>query len=449
MSRLGLRDRLTLVVTIGAALVLGALTFGFNLVLRSSLDHDANRVLDARAAATLATVEVGRGTVRRAEAPDSEAVDALVWIYAASRAVERPRTVATLQARADTMAGGPRRFVEDPRSDVRLLSQPIVRGNARVGTVVVGVSLEPYERSASQALIASVLFAVAIFVLVVVATRFVIGGALRPVARMTTEAAEWSDHDLDHRFHAGEPHDELTRLAATFDSMLDALAASLRHERRFSAEVSHELRTPLAAIVAEADFALRQPRETREYQDALETIARRAAQLQRTLETLLAAERAELGPLGTADAGTVARRARDSSAAIATERGIELAVVTEDRSLRLGADADAAERVLAPLIENACRYAQSRAEVRVRAREEHVDYLVSDDGPGVDADEAEVIFEPGARGRSGVAADHDRDGGLPGAGLGLSLSRRLARALDGEVRYAVEQRAFIFEAPRG
>ena len=53
---------------------------------------------------------------------------------------------------------------------------------------------------------------------------------------------------------AGEPHDELTGLAAAFDRMLDRLAASLRHEQRFSAELSHELRTPLAAILAEAEL---------------------------------------------------------------------------------------------------------------------------------------------------------------------------------------------------
>ena len=135
---------------------------------------------------------------------------------------------------------------------------------------------------------------------------------------MTAEAATWSERDLDHRFNAGEPHDELTRLAATFDRMLDRLAASLRHEQRFSAELSHELRTPLTAISAEAELGLAREREPGEYRRALEVIRTRATQLQRTLETLVAAARAESSAMrGTADAMEVAERARESCAALA------------------------------------------------------------------------------------------------------------------------------------
>ena len=82
-------------------------------------------------------------------------------------------------------------------------------------------------------------------------------GLAAPGVRMTRQAAEWSEHDLDHRFALGAPHDELTELASTLDRLLDRLAASLRHERRFSAELSHELRTPLARVLAEAELALR------------------------------------------------------------------------------------------------------------------------------------------------------------------------------------------------
>ena len=112
---------------------------------------------------------------------------------------------------------------------------------------------------------------------------------------MTAEAATWSESDLDHRFNVGEPHDELTRLASTFDHMLDRLATSLRREQRFSAELSHELRTPLAAISAEAELALARKRQGDEYRAALDVISSRAKQLERTLEALLAAARAESG----------------------------------------------------------------------------------------------------------------------------------------------------------
>lgn len=91
---------------------------------------------------------------------------------------------------------------------------------------------------------------------------------------MTAEAAEWNETDLDHRFNVAEPRDELTALAATFDGMLDRLAESLKHEQRFTAEVSHELSTPLAAIIAEAELALRRQRHADEYRSALAATSR-------------------------------------------------------------------------------------------------------------------------------------------------------------------------------
>ena len=91
----------------------------------------------------------------------------------------------------------------------------------------------------------------------------------------------------------------------------------------------------------------------------------------------------------------------------------------------MGVDRDAAERVLAPILENACRYARSRASVEVSATNGTVEFTVSDDGPGVAPSERDRVFEPGERGGAAENAN--------GAGLGLSLSRRLAVALGGQV----------------
>ena len=93
--------------------------------------------------------------------------------------------------------------------------------------------------------------------------------------------------------------------------------------------------------------------------------------------------------------------------------------------MRLGVDADLAERVLHPVVENACRYGRSKVEVTVARRGGSVVFAVEDDGPGTVAGEREAIFEPGARGQAGRDAD--------GAGLGLALARRLARSASGDV----------------
>jgi two-component system OmpR family sensor kinase len=428
MNRFSLRTRLTILVTVAAAITLAVLTAGFNLLLRSNLDADADRVLQARASAALEGINVRNGSIQVKESPDRAAPDTQVWVYSGSTAVERPPGPVSVQRLANSLAGGPKARAEDSASDIRLFAVPVAQGNDRVGTVVSAISLEPYEHSASKALGASLIYAAAALLFVVIATRLVVTRALRPVAQMTAEAADWSEHDLEHRFNVGEPYDELTQLAATFDGMLARLASSLRHEQLFSAELSHELRTPLAAIVTEAELALRRHRGDEEYRQALREIESRASQMQGTLETLMAAARAEsLENRGTAPASAVGERAIAACESLARDSGVDLKLSSAADSVRVDVDADTAERILAPLIENGCRYGRTSVEVRVQPNGDSVDFLVHDDGPGIDAADRERIFEPGIRGAAGVGADHQ------GAGLGLSLARRLAQAVGGDV----------------
>src|SRR2546429_1738209 len=100
---------------------------------------------------------------------------------------------------------------------------------------------------------------------------------------MTSRAAEGSERDIGRRFGLGEPHDELTQLAATLARLLDRLAASLRREQRFSAELSHELRTPLARMLTEVELALRRERTPSEYAEALRVVEQNARALARTV----------------------------------------------------------------------------------------------------------------------------------------------------------------------
>jgi signal transduction histidine kinase len=428
MSRFSLRTRLTILVTVAAAITLAVLTVGFNLLLRSNLDADANRVLEARTSAALEGISVQGGAVQVKESPDRAAPDTQVWVYSGHSAVERPAAPESTQRLADSLAGGPTAYAEDSGSDLRLHAVPIEQGPRRVGTVVSAISLEPYEHSAQKALNGSLLFAIAALLLVVVATRLVVTRALRPVAQITAEARDWSEHDLEHRFNVGEPYDELTQLAATFDGMLARLASALRHEQLLSSELSHELRTPLAAIVTEAELALRRQRGDEEYRVALREIESRASQMQTTLETLMAAARAESHQsLGTAPAASVGQRAIDSCGRVADQAGIDLQLMPAADSVRVDVDANTAERILVPLIENGCRYGRSRVDLRMQPNGDVVEFLVRDDGPGVDAVERDRIFEPGVRGQVGLEDGHS------GAGLGLALSRRLARAVGGEV----------------
>ena len=413
-----LRGHLTLVVASGTILLCIVLVAGFNIVLRAGLRSDADDLLRARASAALASVDVKGGNVRVREVPGDSALDGLVWVFADGKAIERPRAPAAALAGATAAARTPHRFRDVPSLDLRFVALPVARHGRTVATVATGASLAPYEQTARRALVASIVLGTLVMAAMLAMLRATIAAALRPVDRMTAEAAAWSLDDIDHRFADAGSRDELARLGSTFNDLLGRLAASFRHEQRFSAEVSHELRTPLARLVAESELALRRDRQPQEYRAALQMIERDARAMERVIETLLATARTQSNPrAGTSDAMQVATAVVD--AAPSTDVALELREPPGD--LRLGLDGDLAERVVAPVVANAVRHARERAVVEVRAHNGSIEFVVTDDGPGVAAADRDHIFTPGFRTSAG------------GAGLGLALARRLAEAAGGDV----------------
>jgi signal transduction histidine kinase len=428
MRRLGVRRRLLLVVLVSVVLAVAGLVAGFNLALRATLDRDARDLVRSRAEARLASLRVEHGRLLVGEAPDDRSADAYVWVSEGARVLERPRAPAAVDRAVQDLIAGPTGFRTVSSTDSLLYAAPVIVGTRRVGTVAAGVSLAPYEETRATALVASLVFGALVLAIVGFLVWYLVGASLRPVVRMTRQAAVWSEHDLDHRFGLGRPHDELTELAATLDGLLDRLAASFRRERRFSAELSHELRTPLAGLLAESELALLRERGPEEYRRTLELIHESAGQLSRTVDALVAAARYEAGgDRGTADGLAIASGAAAACTGLADDRRITIDIAQPARPVRVGVDPDLAERILQPVLENACRYASARVRLAFRREDSSVVYAVEDDGPGVSADERERIFEPGARGAAAGA------NGAAGAGLGLSLARRLARSVDGEV----------------
>jgi len=427
MNRLGLRRRLFLVVFLTVALAVVGLIVGFDVVLARTLDRDGDALVRSRAAAQLSSLRFEHGRLSASESPEEQASDAYVWLFDGAKMIEGPRVANAVRAAARSLAAGPGRTIDVASADTRLHAIPVIHGGRRVGTVVAGVSLAPYESTRRTALVASLVLGGLILLLVGLATWWLLGASLRPVVRMTRQAADWSEHDLEHRFALGPPHDELTELAATLDTLLDRIAASLGHERRFSAELSHELRTPLAHLLAETELALSRNRGPTEYRQALETIHETAARISRTIATLIAAAvyEAEVSH-GTADAQEVASETAAACSALANERRIAVEVVPPRAPLRIGVDLDLAQRILQPVLENACKYGRSRVRITVDRDDSAVLYAVEDDGQGVPEAERERIFEPGTR---GTAADTNNSG----AGLGLALARRLARTVHGDV----------------
>jgi len=424
---MGVRTRL-LLAAVGAVAI--ALTIGvaaFNLVLTQRLSDNAVSLAHAQAEEELASLQVVDGKlVVRAGLERQEGVSGPVWVFEGERAIEQPRAPSRLQAAAAALAGGPELTTRVDES-IRLYALPVRNAGQRVGTVVVGVRLDPYRETATVALVGSVSFAVVILVGVALLAHWILGKALLPVSRMTDDAAAWSAHDLERRFDRGEPYDELTRLAATLDSLLERLSASILYEQRLTAELSHELRTPLARIVAEAELALRRERGADEYRESLEAVQRNGEHMTRAVEGLLAAARQEPGAVrDVSDARDGIRAAIAAVEDEAEREGVEIAAVLPREPVPVAVPQDLVERILHPVLENAVRYGQTEAAVTLIAEGPSAFVDVDDDGLGLEEGEETLVFDPGVRGTAALAERR-------GVGLGLALSLRLARSVGGDV----------------
>lgn len=222
-------------------------------------------------------------------------------------------------------------------------------------------------------------------------------------------------------------------------SVLDA-----ERRARFAAALSHELRTPLTTLrmYSEmlADGIVTDPSVRDEY---LRTIHAESARLASLVENVLLHARVEHSSPPAPRVMTV-RALVESVAPVlrrrADEAGRPLAIdLALDGDAAVEVDRDAVERVLFNLVDNACKHgadAEDRAlRLDVRGRESHVDLILRDQGPGIPAALGAAVFEAFRRGD---------ENGAPGAGLGLALSRALAREMRGDLCLVPTERGACF-----
>ncbi|MGN6574658.1 MAG: sensor histidine kinase, partial [Nocardioides sp.] len=242
---------------------------------------------------------------------------------------------------------------------------------------------------------------------------------------------DWSVHDLGRRFDLGPPTTEITALGATLDRLLDRVGGALRAEQRLTAEVAHELRTPLTALIGSAEVALMRRDLDEPTRAAFEDIADAGRRMSETVTALV--DLARSGAESFAESSTVGEVVEAAGV-----DGIVVQLSATDRALVVALPAALAGRALAPLLDNARLHRTEQVTLQASAESDHVDLVVEDDGPGLPDDEG--LFAPGVRGRGSL-----------GAGLGLPLARRIARAAGGDVRWEPSPAGarFVVRLPRG
>ena len=299
--------------------------------------------------------------------------------------------------------------------------------------VVVGSSLEPTDEELES--LRDVLAYVIPIALVLagVGGWFLARQSLAPVSTMAERARHIGADDLSARLPVANPRDELGRLAATFNDLLNRLEASLTQQRQFMADASHELRTPVATSRTAATVALQQVHRTeQDYRETLGIIEQQTIRLTRIVEDMFTLARADAGsyPVHRTpmyldevvdDVVRAARVLADTKHVSIELAGIQSASFTGDEEL--------VRRLIGNLLDNAIRHAPPRSTVQVHLKEHDTSYVlsVSDAGDGIPPESQPYIFERFYRG------DAARTPSAGGAGLGLALARWVARAHGGDV----------------
>jgi signal transduction histidine kinase len=427
---------LTLVVTL--ALSLGFLIFA--AVSLATIDRTLESALDTRLATTVHAVAANAGgriavplhasTVRHFIRELGVQQNVAILTAAGTVALQSVRLPPSLMSVARAAVDDRITYKTVPDDGgLRVAAYRLPRAGGSGPTLLVWRSVDvikDYER-----------IAVTIFV---VASLVIIGGAgaggiviversLAPLGAMAAIASEIEAHDLSRRLSNTGWDDELQTVAATFDRMLDRLESAFARQRQFTADASHDFRGPLAVISAEVDLALARAREATADTVTLRSIADEVRQLDRLLEALLLAARADAGPVDARpiDLAELTARAASRLASFAASRGVRIVNALEASPTIVVGDAEILERVLISLLHNGIKFSPPGGVVTLEslARPGRVSLLVRDEGAGFSDRALTCAFDrfwkdDAARGRSGT-------------GLGLAIAKSAVERVGGSI----------------
>jgi signal transduction histidine kinase len=216
-------------------------------------------------------------------------------------------------------------------------------------------------------------------------------------------------------------------------AMREAQAAN-KAKSDFLAAMSHELRTPVGAIAGYTDILMEgMAGELNAVQrDHLARIKSVGAHLLHIVDEILTFARLEArvdrADIARVDANLIVREAATAVEPLARKKGLEFRVTQPDGPAYLQTDANKLRQILINLLGNAVKFTQKgTVAIEVVSTSGHVAMSVRDTGAGIETSDLQRIFEPFVQSRRSLSRTYE------GTGLGLSVSRQLARLLGGDI----------------
>jgi heavy metal sensor kinase len=327
---------------------------------------------------------------------------------------------------------------------VRVLTTPIANGQL---LLQVGMSVQDDQRVADQVRQVVSLIMIGMLVLAVGVGWVLARRALAGVQRVTSTANDISRGALGYRVPISGRNDEVDQLAATINRMLVRIQTVVEEMEATNDNIAHELRSPVTRIRGLAETTLTARPSLENYQVMAASTIDECDRLLAMINTMLDIAEAEAGVMnltqGSVDLSALLRQAAELFDPVAAERGIHLQL-NLNGPVQVRGDVQRLQRVVANLVDNAIKYADSggRIWLAAAANGENASISVGNTGPGISDRDLPHIFKRFYR------SDPSRS--QQGNGLGLSLAQAIVRAHGGTVTVESvrgEQTVFVVSLP--
>jgi heavy metal sensor kinase len=261
--------------------------------------------------------------------------------------------------------------------------------------------------------------------------------SLQPVDEITTRARKITAENLDQKLTVRNVNDEIGRLTATINDMIQRLHDSFAQVRQFSADASHELRTPLTVMRGEIELALHSPQTPGEYRTVLESSLEEIVRMTSITDNLLLLAKAEQGTvdvhLSEVDLENLLDELYEDSEVLAEQKNISVRL-REKAPITIVGDRGRLRQLLLNLVDNAIKYTPEGGTVTLAVRRQNGSALleVQDTGIGIPPGEIDKIFDRFYR------VDKARSREQGGTGLGLSIAKWIAELHRGTISVTSE-----------
>ncbi|MGZ6727806.1 MAG: HAMP domain-containing sensor histidine kinase [Gaiellaceae bacterium] len=423
------RTRLALVAAVAVALAVVAASAVVFVVVRNQLRGEVDSALRTRATEIrnvglrIEAGPGGRGAYLDA-GPFSENVGYMQAVTASGKVIKTFGESGSLPVDRRVLAtanGRSGNYFSDARlgqADWRIYTIPAGRGFA----LQIARSLGEVNHTLHRVTIYLLLIALGGIAVAAGLGLAVSRAALAPVRRLTETTEHVTETgDLSQRIETSG-HDELSRLAASFNTMLAALEEASRAQRQLVADASHELRTPLTSLRTNIEvLAGERTLAPEDRERLLNDVVEQLGEMTSLIAELIELARTEQHPEEAEDvrldllAQTAVERARRNRPTVTFTTDFEESMVHGAPST--------IERAVANLLDNAAKWSPEGGEVEIAVREGEV--TVRDHGPGIAEEDLPYVFDRFYRASSAR--------GLPGSGLGLAIVKQAADAHGGHV----------------